>query len=163
MAALRTAGIPQARIQTSNLSVQPVFAPPRPEQRDGQRITGYRVSNTVSVRVEDLTKVGPLLDALVRSGANELFGVLFSVADPKQLLETARRNAVADAQGRAQTLAAAAGVRLGSVLAMHEGQADIPRPMLRSAQAMDFAPAVPVAAGEQAVRAAVTMVFQIEN
>lgn len=163
MATLRAAGIPEARFQTSNLSVQPDFAPPRPGEREAQRITGYRVSNSVTVRVEDLSKLGPLLDALVRSGANGLVGVSFSIANPKPLLEAARRNAVADAQGRAQVLAAAAGVRLGPVLAMQDGLAEVPRPALRTVQAMDLAPAVPIAAGEQDVRAAVTMVFQIES
>ncbi len=151
MATLRAAGIPATRLQTSNLSVQPDFAPPRPGERETQRITGYRVSNSVTVRVEDLSQLGALLDALARSGATGLVGVSFSIANPRPLLENARRNAVADARGRAQ------------VLAMQEGEAEVPRPALRTVQAMDLAPTVPITAGENDVRAAVTMVFQIEN
>lgn len=161
LGALRSAGIPAARIQTSGLSVQPVFADG--DARTARRIAGYRVSNVVSVRVDDLSTLGTLLDALVQTGANELSGIEFSIADPKPLLEAARNAAVADALLRARTLAAAAGVRLGPILSMQEGDVQAPVPMLRSAQAMDFGAAVPVAAGEQVVRAAVTMVLRIED
>ena len=89
-AALRMAGIPENRMQTSNFSVQPQYAPYREENPEPQRIIGYQVSNNVTVVVDDLTKVGPTLDALVRSGANQLGGIQFTIADPKPLAERAR-------------------------------------------------------------------------
>ncbi len=112
-AALRMAGIPENRMQTSNFSVQPQYAPYRQENPEPQRIIGYQVSNNVTVTVDDLTKVGPTLDALVRSGANQLGGIQFMVADPKPLAERARTLAVTDGAAKARTLATAAGVTLG--------------------------------------------------
>src|SRR5579871_6735331 len=82
-AALKAAGIPDNKIQTSNFSVQPQYPPYKPDSPDARTIIGYQVSNQVSVVVDDLSKLGPALDALVKSGANQLGGVSFSIADPK--------------------------------------------------------------------------------
>ena len=119
-AALRMAGIPENRMQTSNFSVQPQYAPYREPNPEPPRIIGYQVSNNVTVVVDDLTKVGPTLDALVRSGANQLGGIQFTIADPKPLAERARMLAVVDGAAKARTLATAAGVTLGPLMSIQE-------------------------------------------
>jgi uncharacterized protein YggE len=93
-AALKTLGIPDNKIQTSNFSVQPQYPPYRPDAAEPRNIVGYQVSNQVSVTVDDLAKSDPALDALVKSGANPLGGVSFAIADPKPLAERARAAAV---------------------------------------------------------------------
>ena len=92
--------------------------------------------------VEDLTRIGTTLDALVRSGANQLGGIAFSFKDAKPLMERARRAAVEEATAKARTLAAASGVTLGPVLTVQEtgGAFPVPRPMAMEAmQARDVA------------------------
>jgi uncharacterized protein YggE len=158
---LKAAGIPENRIQTSNFSVQPQYAPYRPENPQPQRIIGYQVSNNVSVVVDDLTKVGATLDALVRSGANQLGGIQFTVADPKPLAERARSLAVVDAQAKARTLATAAGVTLGPLMSILETSSVRPIPMFAMARAQ-VAEAVPIAEGEERVRVDVTMTYAIQ-
>ena len=110
--------------------------------------------------LEDVTKVGAALDALVAAGANQMNGLNFSIKDPAPLLAKARTEAVADARLRAQQYAAAAGVTLGQILSISEsGGAEPPRPMYRvMAMAAD---SVPVAAGEESVSASVTLVWEI--
>jgi uncharacterized protein YggE len=161
-ATLKMSGIPDNKIQTSNFSVQPQYPPFRPDAPEQRNIIGYQVSNQVSVVVDDLTKLGTALDALVRSGANQLGEVSFSIANPKPLAERARAAAVADAMTKAKTLAAAAGVNLGPLLSLQEGTAFRPGPVFAQARAA-LAPAPPpIAAGEQSVSVNVTMTYGIQ-
>ena len=160
-AALRMAGIAENRMQTSNFSVQPQYAPYRQENPEPQRIIGYQVSNNVTVTVDDLTKVGPTLDALVRSGANQLGGIQFMVADPKPLAERARTLAVTDGAAKARTLATAAGVTLGPLMSIQETMVGRPIPVFAMARAV-AAEATPIAEGEERVGVTVTMVYAIQ-
>src|SRR5262245_27032397 len=160
-AALRMAGIPENRMQTSNFSVQPQYAPFRPENPEPQRIIGYQVSNNVTVTVDDLTRLGSTLDALVRSGANQLGGIQFMIADPKPLAERARTLAVTDAVAKARTLATAAGVTLGPLMSIQESMSNRPIPVFAMARAV-AAEATPIAEGEERVSVNVTMVYAIQ-
>jgi uncharacterized protein YggE len=163
---LRRAGIPEKAIQTSNFSVSPQYPPYRqgaaPE--DSRKIIGYEVSNQVTVILDDVTKVGATLDALVASGANQAGGVSFTIRDPKPLMAQAREDAVKDAMAKARTLAKAAGVTLGPILSIQEGGGIAPRPVMMQAEfkAMAAAPS-PVAAGEQSVRANVSISWEIQQ
>jgi uncharacterized protein YggE len=160
--ALKAIGIPDNKIQTSNFSVQPQYPPFRPDAPEQRNIVGYQVSNQVSVTLDDLSKLGTALDALVKSGANQLGGVSFAMTNPKPVAERARALAVADAMAKAKTLASAAGVTLGPLLSIQEGTALRPGPMFAEARAA-LAPAPPpIAAGEQSVTVNVTMMYAIQ-
>jgi uncharacterized protein YggE len=161
-AALKAAGIPDNKIQTSNFSVQPQYPPYRPDAPDSRAIIGYQVSNQVSVIVDDLSKLGPALDALVRSGANQLGGVSFSIADPKPLAERARAAAVADATAKARTLASAAGVTLGPLLSIEEGTAIRPVPKFEARATLAAQAPPPIAIGEDSVTVNVSMTYAIQ-
>lgn len=157
---LKRLGIPERAIQTSEISVQPQYPN---ESRAPRRITGYQVSNTVSVTVDDLGKLGPALDSLVSSGANSLGDIAFGLRDPKPLEAQARANAVRDAAQKAEAMARAAGVTLGSIVSINEGTISGPQPLMRGVyaaanQEMKFAP---VAAGEETVSATVTISWEI--
>ena len=157
---LKRAGIAEKNIQTSNFSVSPQYAASKPGQT--QRIVGYEVSNTVSVTVDKLDRLGPTLDALVAAGANQIDGPNFGIADPKPLLAKAREAAVKDAVAHAQTIAGAAGVSLGPIVSIGESGNQPPQPMPRGAMfALKEAPSTPVAGGEQRVSADVTITWEI--
>ncbi|HEY2032207.1 MAG TPA: SIMPL domain-containing protein [Rhizomicrobium sp.] len=159
-ATLKHAGVSDEDMQTSNFSVQPRYA----TDKNGntlQNITGYQVSNTVNVRVDDLSKVGPTLDALVSSGANSIGDIAFTIKDPKPLMAQARAAAVADAVARAQTLARAAGVTLGPITSISEGGYAEPRPMMRMAMMAGASAQTPIAAGEETVTADVSITWSI--
>src|SRR5215471_11554367 len=144
MATLKMAGIPDNKIKTSNFSVQPQYAIPSASNPTPRAIVSYNVSNQVTVTIDDLSKLGPALDALVKSGANQLGGIAFMIANPKPLADRARAAAVADGASKARTLAQAAGVTLGPVQAIQEGGAVRPVPVFAAARAL-AAPAPPVA------------------
>jgi uncharacterized protein YggE len=160
-ATLKRAGIPEKSIQTSNFSVSPQYAQYKPGTSGPQRIVGYEVSNTVNVTVDDLSRVGPTLDALVSSGANQIGGIDFSIRDPKPLLRDARAAAVKDAVERAETYAQAAGVSLGAIVSIQEAGNEEPQPMYRRATVVTAIQAAPIAAGETSVAASVSITWEI--
>jgi uncharacterized protein YggE len=161
MAALKSQKIADKDIQTSNFDVRPQYKRgPRGQQQP--EIANYRVSNQVRVRVRNLPELGQVLDALVGAGSNQIAGVSFSIDDPTGVLNQARTKAIADARSRAQLYAQAAGVGVGKVLSISEQTAVLPRPQyLGRAIAAEGAGAVPVATGEQEVRATIQVVFQL--
>lgn len=158
LAALGAAGIEKKDIQTSGFSVHPVYADAR-EPRGRPQITGYGVTNQVSVRVRGVEKVGSVLDQLVAAGANEVGGVSFSVGTPEPLLDEARKRALADARRKAELYAASAGLRLGRLLSLEEGGPAMPGPMPRMAR---MEASVPIESGEVALAISVVATYAIE-
>jgi uncharacterized protein YggE len=155
IAELKAAGIEPRDIQTSGFSVNPNYV--YTDERDANgyslppKINGYQVSNTVTVTVRKLDTLGSILDKSVTVGANTINGVSFSVADPSELYDEARKAAFADARAKAELYATAAGSTLEGILSISEGQTfndPQPYPMYRADMAAS-AP-VPVQAGELA-------------
>lgn len=157
-AALKAAGVADADMQTSQLTLNPVFAPDAGDQQVAPKVVAYQASNMVTVQVRDVASLGKMIDALTQAGANRLYGVSFDVDEPGAVLDTARQKAVADARHKAELFATAAGVKLGQVRAISEGGGGGPMP-LRSK--MDMA-AAPIAAGTVSLGADVTVVFELE-
>lgn len=152
-------------IQTSGFGVYPEYNRPAPGQRGGSRtneIIGYRVTNTVSVKVRNLPRLGEILDALVQAGSNQINGITFSIANPKAITDDARRNAIDDARGRAELYAMATGVKVGKVLSISEQSIRPPQPMFGARMAMaEMASSVPVATGEQEVSASINVMYEL--
>lgn len=154
---LKTAGIAASDMQTSDLTLGPRWEHPQ----EGQpKVVGFVASNNVSVTVRDLNKLGNVLDAVVKNGANTFQGLRFGLSDPKPNTDAARKAAVVDAIARANLYAEAAGVALGPVQSLTESfTGQQPRPMMR--MAADSGAGVPLAEGEVSVKANVTMVFRL--
>ncbi|WP_196257851.1 SIMPL domain-containing protein [Pelagibacterium limicola] len=169
IAVLREAGLENRDIQTSDFNVSPQYV--YSDRRDPRgyslppEISGYQVSNTVTIAVRDLEKLGTILDQAVSEGANAINGISFSVAESDKLLEQARRRAFADAHSKALVYADAAGVELGAIESISEHQDYMPpQPMLRT-QAMDMeaAQSVPVEAGELSFSVNVSVTWEISE
>ncbi|MFG1320318.1 SIMPL domain-containing protein [Xanthobacter autotrophicus] len=164
IAALKAAGIESRDIATANFSVQPQYSMPQQGSREAPKLIGFEVRNSVRITVRDLAKLGPLLDKVVQSGANQASGLAFALAEPGQLDREARAAAVKDAMEQAKLIAAAAGVRLTRITSIQpETQGGFPMPaapMMMKADAGRMA--VPVEAGEIEVRARTVMVYEIE-
>lgn len=118
LAALIDQGIAEEDIQTSGFSVYAErFGPEGPLPADQ---TNYRVSNNVAVVVRDLAKLGDVLDAAIEAGANNIYGVEFSLDDPSVVESEARQSAVEDARAKAEELAELTGVTVGEVVNISE-------------------------------------------
>jgi uncharacterized protein YggE len=161
LAALKGAGIAEADIRTSRLSLQPQVAPARAGDAP-PAIVGYRASNRVTVRVHDITKVASTLDTLLASGANDIGGVNFTVTNASRWLDEARPKAIADARRKAEIYAKAAGVTIGSPLSISEGSSVGPiAPRGFAAAPMAAAP-TPIAAGDETLTVTVSVSYEIK-
>ena len=169
IAALKRAGIADRDIQTSNLSLNPVYQPQiqRPDGRmepEQPRIIGYQVSNTVNVRQRNLAEFGRVIDTLVTAGANQVNGPSFQLDDSDAAMDEARIEAMTKARARAGLYARAAGMKVVRILSISESGGYVPQPqvMYTRATAADSAGApTPVAAGEVAMSASVTVMFEL--
>ena len=156
--ALKKSGVAEKDIQTVNFSIYPQ------QQYDTEgKPTGelrYTVDNTVYVTVRDLTKIGDLLDAAVKAGANNVYGIQFDVADKSKAMSDARKAAIDNARAIAEELAVAAGVTLGDVqtINMYGGSAPIIVEAKMSGYAAD---SVPVQPGQLAITVEVNIVYEI--
>lgn len=126
LTALKKSGIKNEDIQTSNYSL---WAEQRYGDNGPEGIAGYRISNQVTVVIRDVDKVGDVLSAVTAAGANSIYGVVFSVADPAAMEAEAREEAIADAQQRADSIAELSGLSLGPIIAIEEISGQFPVPM----------------------------------
>ena len=118
LTALQQQGIEEKDIQTSGYSIW-VDRPYGPEGLPSESPV-YRVSNNVSVTIRDLDNIGAVLDAAIAAGANNIYGITFSLDDPSQVESEARGKAVTDANAKAQELAELNNLQLGNVLSVSE-------------------------------------------
>jgi uncharacterized protein YggE len=155
--ALKRSGVAARDIQTSQYSLQPVH-----DYNNGKsRLRGYRADNQVSVTLRDLKRVGATLDVLVTAGANQVSGISFGIAKPEALLDRARADAIADARRKADVYAKAAGTTLGAVIAVEEGGASVPRPMVMM-RADSVAKDAVIEPGEQQLSVNVTVTWRVK-
>jgi uncharacterized protein len=156
--ALVDGGVDKKDIQTTNLSVGPIYGD------NGNDIEGYQVSNVVVAQLRDLVKAGRLLDDTVQAGGDDvvLRGVSFDIDDTSDLIAAARVDAVKRARNQAEQLAAAAGVQLGDVLTISESSRDV-GPMLNAQEATASASAdrMVIQSGSEELTVQVSVVFSI--
>ena len=157
---LEASGIEKKNITTSQLSLQPKY---NYQNRQAPKIEGYEARNTVSAKTYNLDNVGAMLDALVKAGVNNINGVQFSIKDSKAARDKAREDAIREAREKAESMAAAAGVKLGKLKSLSEGGGNFnPRPVPYAMEARAVGGAsTPVAAGEQSISVTVNMSYDI--
>jgi uncharacterized protein YggE len=115
------------------------------------------------VTLRDLTKLGDLLDAVVKAGANNINSIQFDVADQETALSDARKQAVANARKQADELAQAAGVTLGDIQTISTSTSGVPVPVFEGkGGGGQLAASVPVSAGQLVVSVDVYIVYLIK-
>jgi uncharacterized protein YggE len=135
--------IAEADIKTTSYSLQPNYQYDRTTQRNF--VTGYTLTQTVTIKVRDLLKVAKIIAGLTPLGVNQIGGVNFTIENPEQFLSEARKDAFTKAEIKAREIAAEAGVALGRVITASEYQQG-PIPYYAMAEKVGFGGAGPVAA-----------------
>lgn len=169
-AALKKQGVAERAIRTANFNLSPQYAPAAQGMMafpNDRPIIGYRVSNNVTVRLDDVSHAGTVLDALVAAGANQANGLSYVFKNDEGLLTNAREAAVKSAFDHARTYAAAAGVTLGPLHAISDTNNGFMPGYPPVTAAARFAPALapppPIGVGEQTLRATVTVSWEIKQ
>jgi uncharacterized protein YggE len=154
-------GVDEKDIRTTGLSIQPVF-----DYKNGTepRITGYQVTNQVTVKVRKLDNVSKVVDDAAAAGGDDvrLQGISFVVDDDEKPIQQAREAAMKDAKAKADQLAKLGGVELGDPLTIAESQGATPIFEDRSAAAPAADVATPIQPGTNTVSVDVNVRWQIK-
>lgn len=166
IATLKKAGIADRDIQTSSLNLSPVYGQPvigpNGQQIQEPRIVGYQANNTVTVRSRDIKGFGKVLDALVASGANQVYGPNSQMSDPSAAMDEARVDAMKAARARGDLYAKAAGLRVVRIISISEGGGySPPQPVYAKVMMADAAAPTPIAAGEVEAQVSLSVQFEL--
>jgi uncharacterized protein YggE len=154
IARVKALGVADKDLNTGSYSIGPTYTP------GGETVNGYRASEQLQVTWHDVNTVGKALDAIVQEGGATNVGASFGLADPKTAQAEARTLAIADARSRAQAMASAAGVRLGSVIRVSDlSSSGLPSARFNVGAAAPAATQLPV--GELTVTVTVEVDFGI--
>ena len=163
IAAMKAAGIADEDLKTTQYQIYPKYSY---DSKTGSNITGYSVTQSVEIKIRDLTKISDVLAKAGEAGANQVTGVQFTIDEPKNLRAEAREEAVKDAEEKAEKLAKELGVRLGKVVNFNEMRSgDMPSPMPMYAKegmggAADSAPTVQT--GTLEINSEVAVTYEIK-
>lgn len=162
LAALKRLGVKEPDLRTTGFSLSPQYG------RTPEQIEGYVAANSVTVTVQDVKRVGEVLDAAVSAGANQAGSIQFSIKDETSLRRQALDQAVKAARVRADAIAGAAGMRITSIQALTDvSSGAVPSPMLQKGvgaalSADQVGGPVPVQPGQLAVTARVQVIYTIQ-
>lgn len=155
--AVKKVGIADSDIQTGNYTISPMY-----DYRQGQKITGYQGSTTLTIKIHAIEKANGVMDAATQNGANVVGSVSFEVSDKTKAENEAREKAVAQAQKKATDAARIAGFKLGRVVNYQESFGGIPRPLPLSARAQGVGEApTQIEPGTNEITVHVTLSYEI--
>ena len=166
ISALKRAGVGEKDIQTQSVNVWPEFDYSRKSEEGGlPKIIGYRAENRVTVTIRDVENTGAVVDTAVDAGANQLYGLSFTVSDEtgKALRTKVLQMAVSDAGEKAQAIASALGADKINPVSVVEGGGYTPPIYRYDVAALEKGAAqTPISPGETEVSASVTVTYDFE-
>jgi uncharacterized protein YggE len=160
LAALRQLLGADADIKTISYSVTPKYQYPR----DGGEatLTGYTATNIVRVTLDDLAKVGSVIDTASQSGSNRINGLRFILKDEAPVQAQALRQAAVSARSKAQSLASALDLKVVRILTLEESSSPV-YPVRDVAFARAESSSTPIEAGTIEIKASVTLTVEISQ
>jgi uncharacterized protein YggE len=164
MAALKANGIADKDIQTRYFSINKVTR--WDKEGSTEIVVGYRVSNTVTVKVRALDKMGAVIDAVAEAGGDltRINSISFTVEDPTTYEKEAREKAMADAKAKAEQLAALGGINLGKPTYISESNYSYPTPVYYEARdAAGMSSETPISAGEMDITVNIQVTYAIQQ
>ncbi len=159
LTSLKSLGIPKENIQTSRMSLSPIYTQARPGETP--RIASYQANDLLSIRVSDFSLVGKIVDAGTSAGINDVEGIDFELRNAREPRAKAYKEAVADARSKADAVAEALGVKIIGIYDVQtDGGVIAPQPRMMGMAKMGGAP-TPVEPGQVEVNVTVTIRYQI--
>jgi uncharacterized protein YggE len=173
IASLKSNGVADLDIQTQFFNISPQYqwteVFDNGIRTNKQVLTGYKVTNTVSVKIRDMENVGPIMDEVAEAGgdATRINSIRFTVEDTSPLMVQLREEAVADAMTKASQFADLTNVGLGRLMYITESGGGAPQIMAFpeadfARAASSFAPATSISGGELEITMSVQAVFAIQ-
>jgi uncharacterized protein YggE len=162
LAAVRKVAGPTAVLKTVSYSLYPNYQ--RPKGGGEPTVESYTALNVVQVTLDDLGRIGTVIDAATQAGANRVQGIQFTLRDQDTVRAQALREAALRARAEADVLAAALGLKVLRVLSVEENSPRfVPVRVFGGAMRADMATAAPtpVEAGTLEVAADVALSVEV--
>lgn len=164
---LKNLGIEEKDIKTSNYNLSPVY---NYTSSRGQELIGYEVSQNVSLKIRDLSKIGDVIAKTTEKGANQIGNISFTIDDEYELKNQARELAIEKAKEKAALIAEQSGMKLGEIKSVYENSNDAEMVMYNSysnAKVMLDSAGVGIASptiqsGQNEVKVEVTLTYEVK-
>jgi uncharacterized protein YggE len=155
-------GLERRRVDTTAATVRPEYRWNRDEEQ--QELVGYVAERQMDVELEDLSRLGDLVEGAVAAGVNQVSSPDLYSSRERDIYREALAAAAADARRNAEALAGALGATVGEVVSIHTSSASTPTPMpgVRMAMAAESDAAQTYNAGERSHRTEVQVVFALQ-
>lgn len=160
--ALHNANVDAADIVTQEYSVSPVYQYTYGKIEKGESISGYQVTNQLTVTVRDVEQIGTVLDAAVSAGANQVYGITFQASQAADARDQALTAAVAEGMRKAKLLAKASGKQLGELVSVQEEPYSTASGVTMKYEAADAAAGTTILADSLTVSAQVTLTYAVK-
>jgi Uncharacterized conserved protein len=158
-------GIESKDIKTSNYTLSPVY---NWTNAKGQELVGYEVTQTLTLKIRDLSKIGDVIAKTTEQGANQVGNISFTIDDEFALKNKARELAISKAKEKATLIANQSGMKLGAVKSVVENTEPVISPImytnakLESAGAADQISTPNIQSGQNEIKVDVTLVYEVK-
>lgn len=160
-------GIEDKDIKTSNYNLNPVY---NWTNAKGQELVGYEVTQTLTLKIRDLNKIGDIIAKTTEQGANQVGNISFTIDDEYELKNQARELAISKAKEKAELIAKQSGIKLGEVKNVYENYSPIissqaysnAKVMLESADQAAGLAAPEIQSGQNEVKVEVTLTYEVK-
>ncbi len=178
--AVKALKIDEKDIKSTNYNLAPVYenstiyAPvpmmyPSPDiavSRTSTTIKGYKLDQSIEVKIRDFTKISDVLDQATKSGANTVGNLQFTIDNPEQFREQARAEAIKKAKDNAKNLAKESGIKLGKIINIYENSGPYPvmydSVMAKGMGSVESAPAPTIEPGQQEITVTINLTYKIK-
>lgn len=158
---IKDSGVEDKDIKTSNYSINQEYD----YTETGRRFFGYRIVQTVEVKIRNLDNVGKILSGATEAGANEISGVQFVIDDDEAVKREARKQAIEKAKEKAGEIEKDLGIKLGKLVSFYESGGDYYPVYSLKAEGMgggggEAVPEIPT--GENKITIVVNLTYEIK-
>jgi len=164
---LKKLNIDEKDIKTTNYNLSPVY---NWTDKTGQQLVGYEVSQNLTLKIRDLSKIGEVIAKTTDKGANQIGNINFTIDDEFALKNQARELAIQKAKEKAELIAKQSGMKLGEIKSVYESSDQNPSPIAYSNAKMDLGAgraeaslvSPSIQSGQNEIKVDVTLVYEVK-
>lgn len=165
---LKKLNIDENDIKTTNYNLNPVY---NWTDKTGQQLVGYEVTQNLTLKIRDLSKIGDVIAKTTEKGANQIGNINFTIDDEFELKNQARELAIKKAKEKAEMIAKQSGMKLGEIKSVYENADYNPSPVMYTNAKMDMAAGAireeslsspSIQSGQNEIKVEVTLVYEVK-
>jgi len=158
---LKNNGVDSSDIKTTRYNMYPRYEY-EGEYRN-RYIAGYEITQTLTIKIRDLSKVGEIISGVTENGVNNIGNIQFTVDDNQLFLEEARSIAIKNAKQKAEEISKEVGIKLGKIVGFSDNNLGINTVLEKMSFATPVADYSPIIeTGESTITSSITIIYEIK-